>query len=197
VTAGAAQIFVVIKDHYLASREGKFSALYAALFFEQYADLCSQRFGEKEAYDVTDRRVGADHNALPELADFPKEIDWHKVGIAMTEEAFAFRVAVNAAELSIFYHYQNGSPEVGDRELKRCLARLGLAALDVATRLRDSAKLTLPPDDEDEFTTENYLTSAQEKLDEIDRQRAEARREEARLYFEANPHLRPDTFEQP
>ncbi|MES2044319.1 MAG: hypothetical protein V4475_10605 [Pseudomonadota bacterium] len=79
VTAAAAQIFVVIKDLYLASREGKFSALYAALFFEQYGDHCSQRFGEKEAYDVPDRRVDADHSAMPKLADFLKEIAWHTV----------------------------------------------------------------------------------------------------------------------
>lgn len=160
-TAVAAQIAIWLKERWTTGQEARFSNLYAALFFEQYATDCSHRLGEKDSFNASGGHAGTDHGALPELPPFPPEIEWKKVGVRLTEESFAFRVAVEAANAKITYLYDFDPPDGGDHEVLAQMASLGLKALAVAERLRRAARLGSAPMPDPEYTTSRHLTERQ------------------------------------
>jgi hypothetical protein len=175
-TAGAGQAAAWVKDRWMAGQEGKFSTLYAALFFEDYADACSRRLGEREAYISSGGHAGTEHSALPDLADFPKEIDWHRVGIRMTEEAFAFRVKLSAAHARIADLYDFDPPDGGDGELLRELTIKGLEALALGRRLRAAGRLKPAPIPNPDYSTERYLTERRDHWTGIQEKRLAAQK---------------------
>lgn len=141
------------------ARDSKFSALYAALFFELYARDCSHRLGEIQAYISSNGSAGTDYSSLPDLPSFPQDIEWKRIGIRLTEDSFAFRVAVEAISSKISYLYDFDPPDGGDSEVRGQLIDLGLKALDLAVRLRRSAKLGSAHSPDPEFTTTRHLES--------------------------------------
>ena len=158
VTAAATQGAVWWKERWNAGTEGRFSALYAALFFEEYAGACSHRLGEYEAFIDSDGHAGVDHGALPDLPEFPKEIDWRRVGIRLTEASFGYRVTLQAASGKIANLYDYDGPDGGDHELIIQLIDQGLAALSLADRIRRSNRLKPAPIPDSEYTVERHLS---------------------------------------
>lgn len=175
-TAGAAQVAILAKDHWLQSREGKFSSLYAALFFEQYAADCSYVLGEKDSFISSEGHAGTDSGALPPLPEFPEEIDWRRVGIRLTEDAFAFRVARDSAQSMINYLYEFDPPDGGDFEMQVETAAKGIMALDLARRIRDTARLRPAQIPNREYTPERYLRERSARLQAIVKERADAQK---------------------
>ena len=173
VTAGAAQVALLLKDHWLQSREGKFSSLYAALFFEEYAQQCSYYLSDIQD-TIAQSHDGLHSVAMPPVPDFPTEIDWRKVGIRLTEDAFAFRVAVASAQSSINYASNIDPPEGGQFEVQVELAAKGLKALDLARRIRYASKLKPAHIQDPEFTTERFLSERRAALNEIEQKRLAA-----------------------
>ena len=94
ITTAAAQVIIWFKDHLIARRESRFSALYAALFFEKYASDCSDVLGELEAHISKEGHHGSVQR-LPNLPEFPKEVEWRKLGIDLTQRAFVLRVDID------------------------------------------------------------------------------------------------------
>jgi len=166
-TAVAAQLAIWLKERWTVGQEARFSNLYAALFFEQYATDCSHRLGEKDNFNASGGHAGIDHGGLPELPPFPAEIEWKKVGVRLTEESFSFRVAVEAANAKITYLYEFDPPDGGDYEVLTQMASLGLKALAVAERLRLAARLGPPPAPDPEFTTTRHLTECHEHFEAL------------------------------
>ncbi|MBT2245845.1 hypothetical protein JQK15_20235 [Sphingobium sp. BHU LFT2] len=166
-TATAAQLAIWLKERWTTGHEARFSNLYAALFFEQYATDCSHRLGEKDSFNASGGHAGNDHGTLPELPPFPPEIEWKKVGVRLTEESFAFRVAVEAANAKIAYLYDFDPPDGGDHEVLTQMASLGLKALAVAERLRCAARLSPAPTPDPEYTTARHLTERQAHSEEL------------------------------
>lgn len=158
VTATAAQCALWAKEKWVAGAEGRFSALYAALFFEEYANACSHRLSEYDDYISSSGHAGVDHGALPEFPDFPIEIDWRRVGIRRTEDAFAYRVKHAAARAKIAYLYDFDPPDGGDYELVMQLIGQGLDALALAAKIRRSGRLKPAPIPDPEYTVERHLT---------------------------------------
>ncbi|WP_147418776.1 hypothetical protein [Sphingobium terrigena] len=157
-TAIAAQGALWVKEKWVAGAEGRFSALYAALFFEEYASACSHRLGEYSEYISSSGHAGVAHGALPELPDFPTEIDWRRVGIRRTEDAFAYRVKHAAASAKIAYLYDFDPPDGGDHELVMQLIGRGLDALALGAKIRKSGRLKAKQDPDSEYTVERHLT---------------------------------------
>lgn len=160
-TAVAAQFAIWLKERWTTGQEARFSNRYAALFFEQYATDCSHRLGEKDSFNASGGHAGIDHGALPELPPFPPEIEWKKVGVRLTEEAFAFRVAVEATNAKISYLYDFDPPDGGDHEILIQMASLGLTALALAERLRRAARLGPAPTPDPDYTTSRHLKERQ------------------------------------
>lgn len=184
ITVGVGQAFLISKEYLSKASEGKFSALYAALFFEQYAGWCSRWLSEKEVYEGSDGHQGNDHGMMPELPPFPSEIEWKKLGLAFTEDSFSFRVEVNAADINIRYLAEFDPPDGGDFELRNELVKLGLSALDIAQRLRSSAKLKAPHHPYPEYTIQRHLAERRDALEEIKRT-ARSAREKAQQALES------------
>jgi hypothetical protein len=185
-TAFAAQVALLIKDHWIQNREGRFSSLYAALFFEQYAADCSYVLGEKDAFISSDGHAGTDGGSLPPLPDFPEEIDWQRVGIRLTEDAFAFRIARESAQTMINYLYNYDPPDGGDFEMQVETAAKGLAALDLACRIRAAAGLKAAHIPDPEYTPERYLRERSEHFNEQKRQVQLAQEASLRVMSEAD-----------
>jgi hypothetical protein len=166
-TAIAAQGALWVKEKWVAGAEGRFSALYAALFFEEYAGACSHRLGEYNDYISSRGHAGVDHGALPDLPDFPTEIDWRRVGIRRTEDAFAFRVKQAAASAKIAYLYDFDPPDGGDHELVMQLIKQGLDALALGAKIRKSGRLKPKPNPDPEYTVERHLTEQRGHWEDI------------------------------
>lgn len=167
VTAIAAQGAVWAKEKWIAGSEGRFSVLYAALFFEEYAGACSRRLGEYDDFISSSGHAGVDHGALPDLPDFPKEIEWRRVGIRLTEAAYAYRVKQQPAVSKIAYLYDFDPPDGGDHELIMQLIGQGLDALALAEKLRKSRRLKPAPRPDPEYTVERHLTERRAHWQEI------------------------------
>lgn len=167
ITSAATQGAIWLKDRWTLARESKFSVLYAALFFEQYAGECSHRLGEIEAHIASGGHAGTDYGSLPDLPTFPHEIEWKRVGIRLTEDAFAFRVAVEAMNSKISYLYDFDPPDGGDAEVRAQLIGLGLRALELAGSLRQSAKLNSAHAPDPEYTTARHLESRKQHHEEV------------------------------
>lgn len=166
-TAAAAQGAVWAKENWIAGSEGRFSALYVALFFEEYAGACSHRLGEYEAFISSDGHAGVDHSVLPELPDFPKEIEWRRVGIRLTEAAYAYRVKHQAASSKIADLYAFDPPDGGDHELIMQLIGQGLDALSLAAGIRKSGRLKSAPLPDPEYTVARHLSERRDHWREI------------------------------
>ena len=166
-TAIAAQGALWVKEKWVAGAEGRFSALYAALFFEEYASACSHRLGEYNDYISSGGHAGVDHGALPELPDFPTEIDWRRVGIRRTENAFAYRVKHAAARAKIAYLYDFDPPDGGDHELIMQLIEQGLDALALGAEIRKSGRLKPKRNPGPEYAVERHLTDQRIHWEEI------------------------------
>lgn len=171
-TASVTQIAVWLKDHLLARREGKFSALYAALFFEKFATECSRALGETETHISSDGHHGT-WSGLPSLPEFPKEIDWRRVGIGLTENAFGFRVAVESKQAEIQDRAEFDPPDGGDWPTLLALTEFGLEALELAGRFRKSKWLGPAPMPNPEYTTLRHLTERREHQMDIHRKSLE------------------------
>lgn len=167
VTSAATQGAIWLRDRWTMARESKFSVLYAALFFEQYAGECSYRLGEIEAHISSGGHAGTDYGSLPDLPAFPSEIEWKRVGIRLTEDAFAFRVAVEAMHSKISYLYDFDPPDGGAAEVRAQLIGLGLRALELADSLRRSATLNAAHAPDPEYTTARHLESSKRHHEEI------------------------------
>lgn len=167
LTATAAQVAVWAKDKWIAGGEARFSALYAALFFEEYAGACSHRLGEYEAFISSDGHAGTDHSALPDLPDFPKEIDWRRIGIRLTETAFAYRVRNQAACGKIADLYDFDGPDGGDHEVIMQLIGQGLGALAVAAHIRKAGRLKPAAVPDPDYTVERHLTERRAHHEEL------------------------------
>ena len=185
-TAIAAQGAVWAKERWIAGAEGRFSALYTALFFEEYAGACSRRLGEYEAFISSSGHAGIDHGALPDLPDYPKEINWRHVGIRLTEESFAFRVKLQAASGKIADMYDFDPPDGGDHELILQLIAQGLEALALAGRVRKAHRLAAAPIPDPEYTVERHLTERRAHWDNMRQQRI-TEQEEAHRALIAGP----------
>ena len=111
--------------------------------------------------------AGTYHGSLPELPVFSQEIEWKRVGIRLTEDAFAFRVAVEAMHSKISYLYDFDPPDGGDTEVRAQLIGLGLRALELADMLRRSAKLNAAHAPDPEYTTARHLESSKRHHEEI------------------------------
>lgn len=175
VTASAAQAAIWVKEHYLSSREGKFSALYAALFFEGYAVKCSDALGESNNFRSSGGHAGS-WVWFPTLPEFPKEIDWRKVGIDLTEKAFGFRVETEFRDRQIADCVEHDFPDGGQQESLMACAEFGLKALDLAERFRESKRLTPAVVPNPEFTVMRHLQENRTRLRELQRKVAEYER---------------------
>lgn len=164
--AVATQAASELKDRLITGRERKFSLLYAALFFERYAETCATYIGEIHQYRATNGGMGDEHGSLPPLTEFPTEVSWAKVGIRLTERAFAFRVQVAATCSSISFLHDFDGPDGGYIALERALPEMGLAAYGIARALRREGKLK-PLDEADPLaSSEAHLKRAkQERAD--------------------------------
>jgi hypothetical protein len=176
-TAAAAQFAIWLKERWTTGQEARFSNLYAALFFEQYATDCSHRLGEKDSFNASGGHAGIDHGALPELPPSPAEIEWKKVGVRLTEESFSFRVEVEATNAKITYLYEIDPPDGGDHEVLTQMALLGLKALAVAERLRRAARLKPTPTPDPEYTTSRHLTERQAHFEALRAKRLQSQQE--------------------
>lgn len=156
-TAAATQGAIFIKERLASNYEGRFSALYAALFFEEYASDCSRRLSENEAFISSGGHDGINHSAIPKLPSFPKEVDWHRIGIELTEIAFAYRVERQAASDEIADLYSYDPPDGGDYELTIQLIKLGLKALNIAGKIRKDRHLNSAAAPNSEYTVLRYL----------------------------------------
>lgn len=194
VTAAATQGAIWSKEKWVAGTEGRFSALYAALFFEEYAGACSTRLGEYEAFISSDGHAGVDHGALPELPNFPNEIEWRRVGIRLTEEAHAYRVKHQAASGKIADLYDFDPPDGGDHELIMQLIGQGLEALALAGRIRKAGRLQPAPIPDPDYTVERHLLERRAAREDL-RQRYLASQEASHATLVASaagtsdPHL--------
>lgn len=168
-TAGAAQFALVLKDRWVQGREGKFSSLHAALFFEEYARQCSHILGEKEDYANSSGHAGTDHGAIPSMPAFPADIEWRKVGIKLTQQAFGLRVSVEAMNSDISDRFAFDPPDGGDWTMLRGCVSIGLEAIELAKSIREKARLDPAPVPDPHYTTERHLTEAKERFEEIKR----------------------------
>lgn len=166
-TAAAAQAAIWTKEKWIAGAEGRFSALYAAIFFEEYAGACSERLSEYDEFISSSGHAGTDHRALPELPDFPKEIDWRRVGIQLTEAAFGYRVKDQAARRKIAYLYDFDPPDGGDHELIMQLIAQGLEALSLAVKIRKARRLAPAVLPDRDYTVERHLLERRTHWEEI------------------------------
>lgn len=158
ITSATTTGFASLKERWMRSREAKFSALYAALFFEEYAVACSHCMGEIDDSISSGGHAGIDHQDLPDLPDWPKEIDWRQVGIRQTERAFGFRVQLEAAARKIAYLYDFDPPDGGAIELRDQLTARGLEALAIAADIRAANHLAPAAIPYPDHTTERHLT---------------------------------------
>lgn len=165
-TAAAAQIAVILKDRWVQGREGKFSVLHAALFFEEYARQCSRTLAEQDAYDASSGHNGIDHKAIPSFPKFPDDIEWRKIGIRLTQRAFALSVAVESANAQISDDYRYDPPDGGDYTVMVKCVDLGLECLRLSDDLRQSAKLDPAPQPKPEYTILRHLTDAHNRFEE-------------------------------
>ena len=175
-TAGAAQGALLLKDRWQHGREGRFSALHLSLFFEQYAADCSELLSEIQAYNSSGGNAGTNHSGLLPLPKFPEEIEWQRVGIRFTEEAYAFRVARNSAQSMIDYLRWEEPPDGGGFELLLEAAKLGLRALDLAQRIRKDTKLSPAEVPNAEYTVERHLKECRDNFRGIEERRNAERR---------------------
>jgi hypothetical protein len=167
-TASVTQIAVILKDHALARREGRFSALYAALFFESYAKTCSKALSESELSLSTDGNAGS-FEGFPSLPEFPKEINWRKIGMPLTERAFALRVEAEFWNGVIADAAEFDFPDGGIHEAMLGCTEFGLKALELAERLRDSKWLPPPVHPNKEYTVQRHLT--ERRADQLEKRR--------------------------
>jgi hypothetical protein len=168
-TSVSTQFAIYAKDRWIWGRESKFSALYSALFFEQYASECSRTLSEVENFDSSDGHAGTNHCSIPTLPLFPKEIEWQRLGIRPTESAFGFRVEVESATQMIAYLYTEDPPDGGDWDVRSNCIELGLKSLELAKDCRDMAKLGAPPTSDSDYSVKRYLTERRTHYHEIRR----------------------------
>lgn len=166
LTAAGTQGTIWLKDRWYQSRDAKFSALYAALFLEQYATDCSKGLSDIQHHEEYYGGLGSHNISLPPLPPFPNEIDWKSTGIKLTEATFAFRVAVEAMNSKINFLHAFDPPDGGDYEVEKQLIELGLQALKVAGRLRKSAKLGPAHVPDPDNTIAHHLQSLKRSMDD-------------------------------
>jgi hypothetical protein len=172
-TSAATQLAIYTKDRWTWGREAKFSALYSALFFEQYASECSRTLGELEAFSASEGHAGTNHGSIPTLPVFPKEIDWQRLGIRPTESAFGFRVEVESTAEMIAFLYNENPPDGGDWDICWKCTELGLKALELAKIIRSMAKLCAATETNSDYTIKRYLTERRAHYQETSRNHLE------------------------
>lgn len=164
-TAAATQGAVFLKDKLTADHEGRFSALYAALFFERYASECAAVNAETEDHISSDGHAGIQHRALADLPFPEEEVDWQRVGIKLTEAAFAFRLEVETGNEIIAQLYGFDPPDGGDWDVRRRSVERGIRAIRLGRDFRKAAKVGAAPVFEG-CSVEGYLTDCQRGFDE-------------------------------
>jgi len=172
LTATAAQVAIGLKDHLkersLQRREGQFSGLYTALFFEEYARSLVYVLDEVEAHIYSSGHAGTDR-ALPSLPDFPKEIDWQRVGINLTERAFGFRVEVDFRVGQIADEADANPPDGYTWPTRLACVDLAFKSLAIADATRTSFGLSPAHAPNPEFSIRHYLTERRAEHDRIEK----------------------------
>lgn len=125
--------------------------------------------GEKESFEAWDGHDGTNHAGLPAMAVFPSEIDWRRVGIALTEEAFALRVDLAAAQEEIRFLYEINPPDGGDLMVKTQTVGFGLRVIDPARSMRSRGGLPTASSAKRDYSAERYLLERRAHFDEVQR----------------------------
>lgn len=173
LAAALTQGLVWLKDHRGETKEGKFSALYIALAFEDYARACASVIGDNRTFASSRGAAGDQHGNLAELPEFPS-VNWKALGITDTEKAMAFRTRLDGKRAGFSFLWTVTDEDSIIPDVCETSAILGLEALELGTALRRARGLK-PLDETGEYSTRNYLTEQRERDLERARELAEYR----------------------
>lgn len=174
------QGIVQFLDHRRRRETARLSALYAANALERYCEQCAHHLGEKETYISSSGHAGQDWGCLPDLPEYPADIDWKRLGIPFTERMFAFRTGLESVQTMISAYYYEDPPDGGDHHVLEQLSKKGLEAGQLARDIRSEFNLT-PVTPGGEYSSERYLRENLHRreeqhrryLEDQERQRAE------------------------
>jgi len=178
------QLFAEARERWRGRNEAPYSALYLALALEDYARQCETYLSDVETFWSSDEQTGKFHSSMPELAPYPAEIDWKRVGVRLFEKAFGFRVLLSEVDREIYQAYYFDPPDGGDQLLTESLASKGLTALNLGAEIRKKHKLAKLKS-ESQFSTRSYLTLMQERAEERRRVELASQLEAQRLMDQA------------
>ena len=170
------QLFQIGREHSGRKEAARLSALYAIVALEDYYQKCASFLSEKEDHISSNGCAGENVCSLPDLLDYPEEIDWKRLGIRFTERMFAFRIGLREAQGLISYSYNFDSPDGGDTYVRELLATKGLDALQLARDIQFEFKLVGLVDD-GEHRSEVFLSRT---LDRVLEQRADSQEQQAK-----------------
>ena len=157
---------------YIGRREtARLSGLYAAIILENYCDLCSERLGANQRYVATSGQSGDEWLGLPDLPDYPGEIDWKRLGLKFAEKMACFRVDVTLAQRLITFRYDFDPPDGGDHDVLEQLSKKGLEAVQLARAIRKQHGLSNTAAAREHSSEEHLLASLKDTEEKLQRYR--------------------------
>jgi hypothetical protein len=137
------QFFGWVRDWLRDRREGKFAALYLAHALNAYTKACAHTVDDVGNHAASDGAVGRRHSNIPILPEYP-EVNWGALGIVLTEAVMEFRVAIDEEREGLEFQLEvDDGEDVEAAAIAEAIER-GIAAADMARRLRARWKLREP-----------------------------------------------------
>lgn len=126
------QVISIIRDGKKDHKDVVYSALRIAVALERYAFLCHDHIMGVEG-DL-DRHQEAQEYNIPDMDDYPSDIDWRKIDIELSNEAMSFKNKVEITKSKILFAimYENNNYMSVEEA-----AIVGVSAYAIAFRIRD------------------------------------------------------------
>lgn len=160
VAALATQGLTIWREWSARRRAGKLAALRLSLLLERFAEDCLTRLNEAkdlERGDATYEDKDPTNNPLLNWVappNYPADLDWVALGTEDTVKAHEFRIAADHTKHTVMADYLYGSrdPDPAIDDAWKHLPDLGLRALALARRLRQSRGIFLEATDHRRWT---------------------------------------------
>jgi hypothetical protein len=118
-------------------------ALQIAVTLESFAQDCATMITENEVYEDTRGTVGNHSGSVPNLPEYPSELEWNTLDHQLASDVFGLRgIKKHCDGIVNFWADADPEPDRIRREASNQSGRCGLQAWNLAVRLR--AQYSLP-----------------------------------------------------
>lgn len=165
-----------LRDWKKRKEDSGFALLYLALALESYANTCSDVISESELWDDSSEHAGSPQGNIPELPEYPANIEWKTIGIEFTTDALSFRVDIEARRTMFTGEWEFGDEDTIVPDVRLEAARFGKEALRLAAEFRKSRKIAAAKYLNSEWNVPTHLDDTLQKYTKRleDRRKSEA-----------------------